>query len=42
MSKVLCILDKETNEIQELSGIDLLNGFSALKKLLLKMQFKNI
>ena len=36
MSKVLCILDKETNEVQELSGIDLLNGFSALKKITIK------
>lgn len=33
MNKVLCILDKESGKLEELSGIDLLNGFSGLKKI---------
>lgn len=36
MSKVLCVLDKKTGKLEELSGIDLLNGFSALKKISIK------
>lgn len=33
MAKVLCLKDTITGKVEELSGIDLLNGFSGLKKM---------